>query len=343
MSFNIQKGINVSHWLSQVIPGESDNTSDYFTEEDIRFIRAAGFDHIRLPIDEIEMWTETGTRVEPKFVFLKNCIDWCLKHDLRVIVDLHTVRSHHFNAANHGKQNTLFNSPESQEKYLALWDDLSNFFGSYSNDQLAYELLNEVIAEDPEDWNRLLAKAIQAIRTKESSRVIVVGSNMWQQPGTMSQLTVPKDDPNLILSFHFYSPFLVTHYQASWTPLKDYKGSVQYPGIPYNDELAVDAPERLRQFVSSGNHAYHKPDMAQEILPAIEKAKRTGLRLYCGEFGCLKTVPRDQLIQWYRDIQDTFEKLDIAYAAWDYQGNYGIVDEPSNRVDWELLDILTGE
>ncbi|HAM09716.1 MAG: hypothetical protein A2X05_18280 [Bacteroidetes bacterium GWE2_41_25] len=51
-----------------------------------------------------------------------------------------------------------------------------------------------------------------------------------QSANTFDQLRVPEGDPNIILSYHFYEPFFLTHYRAGWTNLKDFEGKVNYPG-----------------------------------------------------------------------------------------------------------------
>ena len=55
--FKIHRGTNIAHWLSQSERrGEARDT--FFTQKDIAFIDSMGFDHIRLPIDEEQMWKE---------------------------------------------------------------------------------------------------------------------------------------------------------------------------------------------------------------------------------------------------------------------------------------------
>ena len=49
--FAIHRGTNLSHWLSQDF-GWAPRT-EWITENDIRYIASAGFDHVRLPVDEI--------------------------------------------------------------------------------------------------------------------------------------------------------------------------------------------------------------------------------------------------------------------------------------------------
>jgi len=55
-------------------------------------------------------------------------------------------------------------------------------------------------------------------------RMIVIGSNRWQSANTFDKLRIPKNDRSILLSFHFYEPFFLTHYQASWTNLRTLRG-----------------------------------------------------------------------------------------------------------------------
>ena len=75
--------------------------------------------------------------------------------------------------------------------------------------------MNEPVADDPEKWNVLVEKAIAAVRKIEPNRFLVIGSNRWQSVFTFDDLRIPADDKHIILSFHFYHPFLLTHHQAS--------------------------------------------------------------------------------------------------------------------------------
>ena len=48
--FELKRGVNLSHWLSQNF-GWSPRES-FITEKDIEFIAGAGYDHVRIPVDE---------------------------------------------------------------------------------------------------------------------------------------------------------------------------------------------------------------------------------------------------------------------------------------------------
>ena len=49
-TYTFKKGVNISHWLSQNGP-EQPYAAAWFDEEDVAWIAAQGFDHIRYPVD----------------------------------------------------------------------------------------------------------------------------------------------------------------------------------------------------------------------------------------------------------------------------------------------------
>jgi endoglucanase len=215
--FEVFRGTNIAHWLSQSNRRGLER-EQFLTQADIETIKDMGFDHVRLPVNEEQMWDENGNRHTDAFQLMENCINWCLEYDLRVIVDLHILRSHHFNA----EEKPLWTDPAEQEKFYDLWRELSASLGKYPNFMVAYELMNEAVANDTELWNNLVTNAVATILQLEPERTIVIGSNRWQSVDTFDELKVPENDPNILLSFHFYEPFLLTHWKASWTNLRNY-------------------------------------------------------------------------------------------------------------------------
>lgn len=336
--FVIRTGVNVSHWLSQS-EKRGDERRSYITQADFDTIASAGFDHVRIPIDEEQLWNEEGKQEKEAFELLNNAVNWALDASLRVIVDLHIIRSHHFIS----ESNTLWTNPAEQQKLVDLWMQLSDELIKYPNNMLAYEILNEAVADDPDDWNKLAARVISEIRKKEPERKIVVGSNRWQVPDTFPDLKLPVNDQNIILSFHFYTPFALTHHKAPWTAIAEYTGPVNYPGqivdTLYYSSLSERAVETMR---SHANGYFTKEKLEEIMMLAIKVAKKYNLPLYCGEFGIYPTIPDDPKLQWYKDVCGIFNKHNIAYCHWCYKGDFPVVDEKSvpNR---KLTSILTAK
>lgn len=324
--FIINRGVNLSHWLSQDFGWVPKYT--YINENDIKFIDSVGYDHVRIPIDEQEMWDENGQPVKQAFDLLINCLEWCDKYNLRAIVDLHIIRAHHFNASNEGGSNSLWDDPDMQDHFVNLWVQLSDVLHKYPNDMVAYELLNEAVAPEHEDWNKLVNKAIAAVREKEPERVLIIGSNRWQIASNLKYLKLPENDKNIILSFHIYSPLAFTHYLANWTPVQYYKGPVNYPGQIISDEnydKYVDTTNAaLVNDIADAREYFNKERLIEVFESGIEFAKSKNLQLYCGEFGCLPTVEREDRLQYYSDLISAFEENNIAWCNWEYKGDFGI-------------------
>ena len=58
-NFKIQRGTNVSHWLSQS-EERGEARRQHIQEDDFARLDSLGFDFVRLPIDEVHMWDEQG-------------------------------------------------------------------------------------------------------------------------------------------------------------------------------------------------------------------------------------------------------------------------------------------
>ena len=327
MGFELKRGVNLSHWLSQNF-GWSPKDS-FITGKDIEFIASVGYDHVRIPIDEPEMWLPDGKPSAESFAYLTRCLDWCAKYNLRAVVDLHILKAHHFNVVNEGGKITLWTDPAAQDNFIKLWVDISGHLKKYPVDRVAYELMNEPVAEDPEDWNQLIAKAVKAIRQLEPGRVLVIGPNRWQTPENFPFLKIPPDDPNIILSLHTYSPLFFTHHLAHWMAFKDFKGPVHYPGRVVAEAdfpKSMDPNNAELQFqLAEARQMFNKQKLAELLLPALQKARELKLPLYCGEFGCLPHVERADRLKYYEDIVSVFEENNVAWCNWEYKGDFGIL------------------
>ena len=337
--FKIQKGVKIGIWLSQSTIMD-ERREKIFTEDDIKLLVNNGFDHIRLPVDEVQLFNEDMTLNESTVKILHNTIKTCLKYNLKVIFDLHIIRAHHF-LDTHA---ALWSNPAEQDKLVEMWKVIQNLLRQYPVTDVAYELLNEAVAPTDEQWANLMLRIVKMIRQTEKDRVIVLGANMQNNVAHVKNIKVPEGDKNIILSFHFYEPLLITHYQASWTPLRilNFDGPMKYPGQLIPDDVYNKLSDEEKTVVEPYHHSYDQEWMRQTWSEAIAYAKSKGLMLYLGEFGCLVNCGENIRLAWLKDVVDLARQNNIPYALWEYSAQFGFADRwnKGKITNQALMDIL---
>ena len=219
---------------------------------------------------------------------------------------------------------------------------MSDALKGFSTDSVAYEFMNEPVADDHEQWNMLVAKVHKALREREPQRTLVVGSNRWQGYETMKYLKVPEGDKNIVLSFHYYNPMLLTHYGAWWTPLGKYKGKVNYPGVIVSKEDYEAAPDSLKPLLEPyTTQEWNIDKIRADFKDAIEVAKKYGLQLFCGAWGVYEPVDRTLAYAWTKDMLSVFDEFNIAWTTWCYDADFGFWDQQKHDYkDKPLVDLL---
>ena len=322
-AFEITNGINMT--LSQRI-----------TRSDLVYIASLGFDHVRIPFNEEQMFDEDGLKKPEAFALLHKVLGWCEELNLRAVVDLHVLRSHHFAA----DERPLFTDVNAQEQFYECWRKISGELRKYSVDMVAYEPLNEPVANDHEDWNVVLNRCVEVIRELEPERTILLGSNEWSHWDTMKYLRVPENDPNLIINFHYYKPPLLTHYN-SWL----YRGDevpipVHYPGQTIWDNDLDSAKHHAEQ----GRMIYNIDVLESNMMEVMEHARKYNLKVVCSEYGCYDAAPTDDRIRWMKDVNTLFVRHGIARTFWSYDGRGGFSMFLRNgQPDTEFLNAMLGK
>jgi endoglucanase len=338
--FEIKQGVNIGCWLSQSNITD-ERRKQIFNEEDIDLLVKAGFDHIRLPVDEVQLFNEDMSLNEETLSILHNTIDNCLKRGLKVVFDLHIIRSHHFL----DEHAALWSNVAEQDKLVDMWRVIQQQLYCYPVTEVAYELLNEAVAPDDEQWAALMLRIVEMIREKEHDRVIVLGANMQNNAAHVKNIRVPQDDRNIMLSFHFYEPLLITHYQALWTPLRilNFSKPMQYPGQLIPDDLYAELSDEEKEVVEPYHHSYDKDWIRSYWSEAIEYAKQKGLKLYLGEFGCLVNCGEEVRMAWLKDVVDVAREQGIAYSLWEYNQQFGFADRWNKGVitNNDLMKVVT--
>lgn len=97
-AFRLGRGVNIGGWLSQS-KRRGGERSAFFTRDDVRRLAHMGFNHLRIPVDEEQLWDGAGRREPEAWALLDSSLDWCAENGLNAVVDLHILRSHCFMAA----------------------------------------------------------------------------------------------------------------------------------------------------------------------------------------------------------------------------------------------------
>ena len=162
----------------------------YITEQDIRFIKAAGFNTVRVPLHWrlfVEPDDEGADRFEgPGWVLIDRLVGWCRKTGLHVILDLHAAPGGQ-TGVNHDDGPgfpLVFYVPHYRRLTVALWRQLANH---YRDDPtiLGYDLLNEPISpyNDMDYLNPhlepLYREIVAAIRTVDKNHVVLLAGAQW--------------------------------------------------------------------------------------------------------------------------------------------------------------------
>ena len=334
--WTIHRGINLSYWLSQNFqdaaryPYGTVNRYTRINEASIKMIADAGFDHVRFPLDEVEMWTENHNQYKTSFNLMHDVVGWCIKYKLRVLVDLHVIRSHNFT----GAENKLWTDVSAQDWLVEMWKQLNNELKVYSTGSVAYEFLNEPVADESQSykWNEMVSKLITNIRPLSPNRKLFIGPNRWQSIDFLSKLSLP-DDKDLVLSVHFYEPMLLTHYKASWLPEFNVSGVVSYPGMLLSQKDIANIPtsqyDQIKYMLQS---EYDREYIYGRFKKAYDYAKSKNLPIYLGEFGCIiENVPTQARQQWYKDMVSVLDELQIPYSVWDLYGAFSVFDPQTGK------------
>lgn len=335
---SLNTGINLGGWISQYPSLDHDHFKSFIAASDIDRIAGWGFDHVRLPVDYpvIEDDSNPGVLKEDGMAYIEACLDWCAKHKLPVILDLHKAPGFAFDV--HGKID-LFTDAGLQQRFINLWKAIARRYAGKLEDELAFELLNEITLPDSSPWNALVKKTVAAIREIDPKRLIVVGGNYYNSANELKNLDLLPDD-NILYTFHFYLPLSVTHQKAPWVPvLLEYNHTINYPG---------EKAEGLEKFVQESTHvfaeeldtAFDKEYLRACMLPAVEFARKTGQVVYCGEFGVYEVAPMATRLNWTRDVVDLIKEYNLGHALWSYKAlDFGLVDKDGNVVNDELVKI----
>jgi len=310
-------GWNLGNTL-EAIGGEDAWGAGHTSQQLIDSVKAAGFNTVRLPVS----WfchSDTATSViDAKWIArVKEVVDYCIKNDMYVILNMHWDKGWLENRVNKANQDIV------NKRQHLYWTQIANYFKDY-DEHLLFAGANEPNAHDSIQMSVLLTyhqtfiDAVRATRGNNSSRTLI-----FQGPSTDIDATntlmnaMPKDKiaDRLMAEIHYYTPyqFCLMEKDASWGKRFFYwgKGNHSTTDIEHNATWGEEADveknfEKMKtQFVDKG-------------IPVI-----------IGEFSAGKrklSPPSDQALNnasvesYYRFVVKTAISKGLIPVCWDVPG-----------------------
>ena len=320
-------GVNLGGWISQYGKKGMDHFRTFVTERTIEKVASLGFDHVRVPVDDALIESAPFVPYEEGLSFLDSCLSWCKKYGLNMILDLHAAPGYSFSTLG---ENSLFDDPVKMDRFVWIWELFAKRYLA-ERDNLAMELVNEMVEPDSTRWNALAHRTVAAIRAIDPTRWIVFGGNNYNAVSELKNIDLIENDDHILYNFHFYEPLPFTHQKAGWNAmLSEYTRDLElfYPGpftriAEFCAPRPADEPQSIAPLIGRMND---KALLYEMLQPAVDFIEKTGKPLYCGEYGVIDVAPADSRTRWARDITDWFLAHDIGRAVWSlHKMNFGLI------------------
>jgi endoglucanase len=274
-------------------------------EEFFDVAKRGGFTAIRLPA-KFSAHADEKAPYKIKREFLLR-LDWAIqnakKRGLSIIIDLH-----HYDE--------LFKDPPAHlERFLGIWQQLAERYKNQP-DTVLFEPCNEPHEKLEPYWNDYLAKVVALIRQTNPTRALVVGGNGWNNAERLGELRLP-EDPNLIVTFHNYTPFPFTHQGAEWWEDGAKHLGTTWKGTPDEQKVVIDHIAKAVNFAAEHN----KP-------------------LFMGEFGAYSKADLASRVRWTSFTRKTLEAARASWGYWEFASGFGVYDKILEQYRKPLLDAL---
>src|ERR1700722_4380634 len=185
----------------------------FIGEDDIRFIAAAGFNTVRVPLDWTMFVRRDGEGGAPKFdgpgyALIDRLLGWARAAGLRVILDLHAAPGGQTGASFDGGSGypLLFYVPADRDLTVRLWQVLAQ---RYRDEPavLGYDLLNEPVAPyhatnylEPR-LGPVLRATTAAIRAVDPNHLVLLTGGRWS---TTVDALGPPFARNVAYTYHMF-------------------------------------------------------------------------------------------------------------------------------------------
>lgn len=271
--------------------------------------------------------------------WLDENIAWAKKNGIYLILNMHVPQGG-FQSGGEGL--SLWDVPENQKRFIALWKAIA---ARYKDEPViaGYDLLNEpYVSRSIEQWEKLANELVAAIRKNDGNHLIIVEKldmikggdwRMWEQPNY-----ILVKDPNVMYTFHYYSPGSYTHQLTPWTDLRDKDGG-RYP----------DASSPV--WLEDGTRMSLDKDFLEYRMKVFtEWGARNNVPLFMGEFGAYRACFENGKngVEWVKDVVELAKQYNVNFTYHCYhESSFGLYQNDAglpdvNSANKDLLEYFSG-
>jgi endoglucanase len=375
----LRRGLSVHHamnWAKLTSPSVTTYLYPAFADRghrldvrELRAIRSAGFDFVRLTVDPGPFLQFKGAQRDGLDDVLLDRVRMILAQDLSVIVDFHPNEQNEAYAPLKlvaDAHSRLFGDYRGMlirtARALAAFHDARIWLEPMNEPQIGWN------AQGNHKWQEMLEDIYREIRAVAPQLgLILTGGTGGSAEGLEAVDAGPfAADSHAAFTFHYYYPYAFTHQSIG---ARQFLSGIPYPAHPdslpkslgaladrtnnsplgqeQKSSVLAEGERALRDYFALG---FDRAAVRQNFDEVAEWAARysiDGSRLLLGEFGVVRTYgpyrgARDEdRARWLRDIREEAESRGYGWAIWVYRGDGGmaIFDENGSQSGFDQVTL----
>lgn len=344
-SYGFRRGVNLNHWLADnLAPEQLPNAhygADWFAEDDVAWIAARGFDHLRIWVDGAAWLDAEGHLDEAAIARFDDALRWSAAHGLGVVLAMYGLPGHRagIRGAPQPDATSPFTDAATRGDAAYLWWAIAHRYRDVG-DRLRFELLVRPEAEDAAQLRAFHAATLDAVRRVDPRRIVYLTPREGRLE-LADEVLFP--DPHTMLAADFTEPEIFTHQFGM-----DGELDVAFPGRLPALEARRDAlpPTWLRY----GNTEWTEASLDALLTDQLHRARRHAGRhgVYLGWIGALAGADDDSVRRYLRVVRATTERNDAGWAVYDYHAGGAVraqlgTGEATRVIEGLGIDAALGE
>ena len=285
-----------------------------FLETDLKWMKAWGFDFVRLPLS-YWCWSSPDdwrTMDEAVLGHIDDVVGYGEKHGIHVNINFHRGPGYCVNPPE--EPFDLWTDPVAVEACKLHWATFAKRYKGIPNERVSFDLLNEPAKIDEEVYVHVVEELVGAIRNEDPDRLIIADGLSWGRDPVHGLVGLGVGQ-----STRGYDPMHISHYRANWINGSDTWDVPTWP-------LVVDGS------------TYNRARLYRERIEPWKKLEAEGVGVHVGEWGAYQHTPHDVALAWMKDCLELWEEAGWGWSLWNFRGSFGILDSGREDVDYEEFE-----